>query len=97
MEAQGRVEAQRQHEDIARRRREIESQRAATERQIAELHAQINAQDAEIAGLAAQEERRETVFESDRVAMGASRGVHANGEDKTLPVIQRPHDISARL
>ncbi len=92
MEAQGRVESQRQLEDIARRRREIESQRAATERQIAELHAQIKAQDVEIAGLASREERRETVFESDRAAMGASRGVHANGADKTLAVIQKSPD-----
>ena len=92
MEAQGRVESQRQLEDIARRRCEIESQRAATERQIAELHAQIKAQDVEIAGLAAREERRETVFESDRAAMGASRGVHANGADKNLLIVQKPHD-----
>jgi len=92
MEAQGRVETQRQHEDIARRRREIESQRAATERQIAELHAQISAQDVEIAGLAAREERRETVFESDRAAMGASRGVLANGADKIAPINSRPND-----
>lgn len=92
MEAQGRVEFQQQQEEIARRLRQIMSQRAATERQIAELHAQINAQDVEIAGLAAREEQRETVFEFDRAAMGASRGVHANGEDKTLPVIQKPRD-----
>ncbi len=85
MEAQGRIEAQRQQEDIARRRREIVTRRAAAERHIAELRAQIEAQDAEIAGLAFREERRETVFESDRAAMGASRGMHANGKARSLP------------
>jgi circadian clock protein KaiC len=85
-EAQERMEAQQQGEELVRRRREIASRRAATERQIAELHATIAAQDIEVARLVAQEERRETVVEKDRAAMGASRGVaHRNGEDMSRP------------
>ena len=82
-DAQERVEAQQQRDEAARRRREIANRRAATERQIAELHAEIDAQDAESLRLVAQEERYETVIETDRAAMGASRGVHGNGEDKS--------------
>ena len=81
-QAQATIESLHQREEIARRRREIASRRAVTERQIAELQVEIESQEAEVARLIAQDERRETVFESDRVAMGASRGVHANGEDK---------------
>jgi circadian clock protein KaiC len=92
-EAQERMEAQQQGEELARRRREIASRRAATERQIAELHAEIEAQDAEVARLAAHEERRETVVEKDRAAMGASRGVvYRNGEDKSRPTSPALHD-----
>ena len=82
-DAQERVEAQQQRDEAARRRREIANRRAATERQIAELHAEIDTQDAEAARLVAEEERYETVLETDRVAMGASRGVHGNGEDRS--------------
>jgi circadian clock protein KaiC len=83
-EAQERMEAQRQREDATYRRREIESGRAAAERQVAELRAKIEAQNAEIAQLMAQEERREMLVETDRAAMGASRGVvNGNGEDKS--------------
>jgi circadian clock protein KaiC len=85
-EAEERMEARQQGEELVRRRREIASRRAATERQIAELHAAIAAQDAEVARLVAQEERRETVVEKDRAAMGASRGVaYRNGEDMSRP------------
>jgi circadian clock protein KaiC len=85
-EAQERMEAQQQGEELVRRRREIASRRAATERQIAELHAVIAAQDVEVARLVAQEERRETVVEKDRAAMGASRGVaYLTGEGKSRP------------
>ena len=80
-QAQATIESLHQREEIARRRREIASRRAVTERQIAELQVEIESQEAEVARLIAQDERRETVFESDRVAMGASRGVQANGED----------------
>jgi circadian clock protein KaiC len=80
-QAQATIESLHQREEIARRRREIASRRAVTERQIAELQLDIESQEAEVARLIAQDERRETVFESDRVAMGASRGVQANGED----------------
>jgi circadian clock protein KaiC len=82
-EAEERVDALRQGEDIARRRRDIASRRATAERQIAELRMEIEVQDAEAARLIDQEERRETVVETDRAAMGASRGVHGNGEDKS--------------
>lgn len=94
-EARERTEAQQQHEGLIRRRREIANQRAATERQIAALYVEIEAQDAEVAGLAAQEDRRETVLESDRVAMGASRGMRVNGEDKSRPADHEPHDAPA--
>ena len=80
-QAQATIESLHQREEIARRRREIASRRAVTERQIAELQVEIESQEAEVVRLIAQDERRETVFESDRVAMGASRGVQANGED----------------
>ena len=91
-EAQERIMAQQQREDVVRRRREIASQRAATQRQIAELQAQIEAQDVEVERLIAQEERRETGAETDRAAMGASRGVHGNGKDKSQPASQTRHD-----
>jgi circadian clock protein KaiC len=91
-EAQERVDAQQQHDEVARRRRDIAGQRAVTERRIAELNAEINAQDAEAARLIAQDERREIVLETDRAAMGASRGVHGNGEDKSQPPGQILHD-----
>jgi circadian clock protein KaiC len=85
-EAQERMEVRQQGEELARRRREIASRRVATERQIAELRAEIAAQDAEVARLVAQEDRRETVVEKDRAAMGASRGVvYRNGEDMSRP------------
>jgi hypothetical protein len=86
------VEAQQQHDEVARRRRDIASQRAVTERRIAELKAEIEAQDAEAARLIAQDARREIVLETDRAAMGASRGVHGNGEDKSQPSGQLGHD-----
>jgi circadian clock protein KaiC len=94
-EAQDRVEAQQQREEVARRRGEIANRRAAAERQIAELHAEIEAQEAEAVRLAAQDEQRETVLEADRAAMGASRGVHASGEDKIQPPSRKPHDTRA--
>ncbi|HEV8028257.1 MAG TPA: circadian clock protein KaiC [Stellaceae bacterium] len=85
-EAQERMEVQQQGEELVRRRREIASRRAATERQISEPHAAIAAQDVEVARLVAQEERRETVVERDRAAMGASRGVaYLTGEGKSRP------------
>jgi circadian clock protein KaiC len=94
-EAQDRVEAQQQREEVARRRREIANRRAAAERQITELQAEIDAHEAEARRLAAQDEQRETLLEADRAAMGASRGVHANGEDKTQPPRQKLHDTRA--
>jgi circadian clock protein KaiC len=94
-ETQDRVAAQQQREEIARRRREIANRRAAAERQIAELHAEIEAQEAEAVRLAAQDEQRETVLEADLAAMGASRGVHANGEDKKQPPRHKLHDTRA--
>ena len=96
-EAQERVEAKQQREEVASRRREIASRRAAAERKIAELHAEIEAQDAEVARLIAQEEQRETVLDADRAAMGASRGVHGNGEDKSRSTSQILHTTRARV
>jgi circadian clock protein KaiC len=96
-EAQERVEAQQQREEVAHRRRDIASRRAVTERQIAELHAELEAQDAEGARLIALEERRETALETDRAAMGISRGVHANGEDKSPSTSQTPYDMRAKV
>jgi circadian clock protein KaiC len=94
-EAQEKVEVQLRQDEIARRRRDIAGRRAASERQIAELHAEIEAQDAEVARLVAQEERRETVLETDRAAMGASRGLRANGEDKSPSTSQLLHQTRA--
>jgi circadian clock protein KaiC len=91
-EAQERAEAQQQREEALHRRREITSRRAATKRQIAELHAEIGTQDADLARLVAQEEQRETVRETDRAAMGASRGVRGNGKDKSLPTSRTADD-----
>ncbi len=96
-EAQERVEAQQQRDEVARCRREVGSRRAVTERQIAELYAEIEAQDAEAARLIAKDERREMAFETDRAAMGASRGVCGNGEDKSQPPGQTLYDTSARV
>jgi circadian clock protein KaiC len=95
-EAEDKVEAQRQRDEIAHRRREIASRRAVAERQIAELHAEIAAQETEAARLAAQDERRETVLEADRAAMGASRGVHTNGEAKPHMPSEKLRDMRAR-
>ena len=80
-EADDRVAAQHQGEEVARRRREIADRRAAAERQIAELRAEIAAQETEGARLMAQDQQRETVHQADLAAMGASRGVHGNGKD----------------
>jgi len=96
-EAQERVEAQQQRDEVARCRREVGSRRAVTERQIAELYAEIEAQDAEAARLIAQDELREMAFETDRAAMGASRGVYGNGEDKSQPPGQTLYDTRARV
>jgi circadian clock protein KaiC len=85
MEAQERVRAHQQQEEVGRRLQEIASRRAAKERQIAELHAEIEAQDTEVARLTMQEEIRETVLATDRAAMGTSRGVHGNGKDTSRP------------
>jgi circadian clock protein KaiC len=82
-EAQERMEAEQHREEVVRRRWEIASRRTGTERQIAELQAQLEAQEAELARLTAQDERRDTLLEADRAAMGTSRGVHVNGEDKS--------------
>lgn len=89
-ETQERVDTQHQREEIERGRRDIASRRAVTERQIAELHAEMARQDAEAARLMVQDERREIVLETDRAAMGASRGVHGNGEDKSQRPVQTP-------
>ncbi len=89
-EAQASIEAQQQREEIARRRREIASSRAVTERRITELQAEIEAQEAEAAQLAALDKQRETMRAADRAAMGASRGVRTNGEDKIPLASQIP-------
>ena len=94
-EAEERGEARQQREEVARRRRHIASRRAVTERQIAELNAEIEAQDAEVARLIAQEKRREIALRTDRAAMGASRGIHGNGEDKSQPMGETAHDMHA--
>jgi len=94
-EAQERVDTQQQREEVERVRRDIASRRAATERQIAELQTEIARQDAEAARLIAQEECREMVLETDRAAMGASRGVHGNGKDKSSPPSQIPSNPRA--
>ena len=90
-EAEERVEARQQREEIALRRRDIASRRAVTERQIAELNAELKAQDAEAARLVAQEKQRRMSLETDRVAMGTSRGIDGNGEDKSHPIGRTPH------
>jgi len=95
MEAQMRIGTQQQREEVARRRRELDSRRAVTERKIAELHAEIAAQDAEAGQLTAQDERRETAVDEERAAMGASRGIHANGKDESRGISQRPHAAMA--
>jgi circadian clock protein KaiC len=91
-EAQERLATQQQQEEIARRRREIASQRQAVEHQIALLQAEIAAQDAEVARLVTQEQLRTTVLETDRLAMGASRHVHANGVDRHVAVAEGQQD-----
>jgi circadian clock protein KaiC len=96
-EAQERVEAQQQREEVARHRRDIASRRAVTERRIAELNAEIEAQDADAARLIAQEERREIVLETDRAAMGASRGVQGNGQDKSHAAEPMANDTRASV
>ena len=96
-EAQERAEAQQQQEEITRRRREIAGRRAALERQIVELHAEIKAQDTEGAQLVAQDQQRETMVETDRDAMGASRGVHGNGADQTPSPSPIPHPTRASV
>jgi circadian clock protein KaiC len=95
-EAQMRVEAEQQREEVGRRLREIASRRAVTERQIAELHAELATQAAEMAQLTAQDQRRETALNAERVAMGASRGIQANGEDKTPHASRKPQTAGAR-
>jgi circadian clock protein KaiC len=90
-EAQERVAAQQQQDEISRRRREIASQRLAVEHQIALLQAEIVAQDSEIARLATQEQQRMMSIETDRLAMGASRHVHANGADQHPAAAQGMH------
>jgi circadian clock protein KaiC len=87
-EAEERLKALQKREETARCLREIASRRATAERQIAELQAEIAAQNAEAARLTLQEEQRQTVLKTDRVAMGSSRGMHGNGEDKN-PKTQR--------
>jgi circadian clock protein KaiC len=96
-EAQEKVEAQQQREEVARHRRDIASRRAVTERRIAELNAEIEAQDADAARLIAQEERREIVLETDRAAMGASRGVQGNGQDKSHAAEPMANDTRASV
>jgi circadian clock protein KaiC len=91
-ETQERVDAQHQLEEVERGRRDIAGRRAVTERQIAELHAEMARQDAEAARLMVQDERREMVLGTDRAAMGASRGIHGNGEDKAQLPGQTPYE-----
>jgi circadian clock protein KaiC len=95
-EAQERVAAQQQQDEISRRRREIASQRLAVEHQIALLQAEIVAQDSEIARLATQEQQRMMSIETDRLAMGASRHVHANGADQHPAATQGMHQGVSR-
>jgi circadian clock protein KaiC len=97
MEAQERVGAQQQREEVVRRLQEISSRRAATERQIAELHAEIEAQDTEVARLTAQEETRETVLATDLAAMRTSRSVRGNGKHTSLTTSQIRRDARAIL
>ena len=84
-EAQERAAARRQRDATARQRLEIASRRAATERRIAELQAEIAMQDGELARLLVEAEEGEAMRGIDRAAMGASRDVHANGDDRRRP------------
>jgi circadian clock protein KaiC len=95
MEAQMRIGAEQQQEEVALRRRVLESQRAVTERKIAELHAEMAAQDAEVGQLTARDARRETAVDAERAAMGASRGIHANGKYENQETRQKPHAAAA--
>ncbi len=92
-EARASLEVQQRQEEIARRQREIAGRRAVTERRIAELQAEIEAQAAEAAQLMALDELREAMRAADRAAMGASRGVQVNGEDKSPPKSRLPRSV----
>jgi circadian clock protein KaiC len=88
-EAEEATEAQRRRDELERQRRDIAAKRAVTERRIAELRAEIEAQEAAVAGLVGQEERREELRQSDRVAMAVSRGAQAKDEGRREPKGQK--------